>query len=290
MEDDGAVGHRAHVSLPMRAARAVVLARGAGSRMKRADGEAGLAVLNDAQQRAADAGLKAMMPMGGRPFLDFVIGSLADAGYTDVALIVAPSHDEIRRYYTSDAPPQRVRLSFLIQQEAIGTANAMLAVEPWALDEPFIVLNADNLYPVEALRALRVLEGPGLPAFEREDLIASSNIPAERVAAFAIIEVDASGCLTRIVEKPGAEAAAAAGPHALLSMNCWRFDRRIFAACRDVERSPRGEFELPLAVALAIERGMRVSAVPARGPVLDLSSRSDVAEVARRLAGVEVRT
>ena len=31
-------------------------------------------------------------------------------------------------------------------------------------------------------------------------------------------------------------------------MNVWRFDARIFAACRDVPRSVRGEFELPEAV------------------------------------------
>jgi dTDP-glucose pyrophosphorylase len=270
----------------MRATRAVVLARGAGSRMKRADDRAGL---DEAQQRAADAGLKAMMPMGGRPFLDFVIGSLADAGYTEVALVVAPDHEEIRRYYTKEVPPQRMRLSFLVQEQPVGTANAVLAIEPWSGDEPFITLNADNLYPVDALRALAELDGPGLPVFERGDLIASSNIPAERVAAFALIECDADGALARIIEKPGAEAVAAAGAHALVSMNCWRFDRRIFGACRDVEKSPRGEFELPLAVALAMARGVRFAAVPARGPVLDLSSRSDVAEVARRLAGVEAR-
>ena len=51
-------------------------------------------------------------------------------------------------------------------------------------------------------------------------------------------------------------------------MNVWRFDERIFAACRDVERSPRGEFELPEAVRLAIQRGVRFAVVPAQGPVL----------------------
>ena len=66
-------------------------------------------------------------------------------------------------------------------------------------------------------------------------------------------------------------------------MNCWRFDARIFAACRDVAPSPRGELELPQAVMLAVERGVRFRAIPARGPVLDLSRRADTAEVARRL-------
>ena len=72
-------------------------------------------------------------------------------------------------------------------------------------------------------------------------------------------------------------------------MNCWRFDGRIFEACRAVTRSARGEFELPEAVALAARRGVRFRAIPAAGPVLDLSRRADTADVERRLAGVDPR-
>jgi len=56
-----------------------------------------------------------------------------------------------------------------------------------------------------------------------------------------------------------------------------------------VPRSVRGEFELPQAVQLAITGGLALRAVRARGGVLDLSGRADVAEVGRRLARVEVR-
>jgi glucose-1-phosphate thymidylyltransferase len=72
-------------------------------------------------------------------------------------------------------------------------------------------------------------------------------------------------------------------------MNCWRFDREIFAACREVPRSVRGEFELPEAVGLAVSRGVPFAAFPASGAVLDLSHRADIAGVERRLAGVEPR-
>jgi glucose-1-phosphate thymidylyltransferase len=75
----------------------------------------------------------------------------------------------------------------------------------------------------------------------------------------------------------------------MVSMNCWRFDSRIFEACRDVPRSPRGEYELPVAVQLAVEQGGRFKVVPAAGPVLDLSQRADAVEVSRRLAGVMPR-
>jgi dTDP-glucose pyrophosphorylase len=264
-----------------RATRAVILARGLGKRMRAADPGA---VLTEPQRRAADAGLKAMIPIGARPFLDYLLSAVADAGLRDVALVVAPDHDAVRRHYEADAPPSRVRISFLIQPEALGTANAVLAAEAWTDDEPFVVMNADNLYPVAVLRALAALDEPGLPAFRRDELVRTGNIREDQVQSFALVEVGADGHVTRIVEKPDPDMIAAAGPSAMVSMNCWRFDRRIFAACRDVPRSARGEFELPQAVMLAVTRGVRFRAVPASGPVLDLSRRSDATEVARRLA------
>jgi glucose-1-phosphate thymidylyltransferase len=271
--------------------KAVVLARGLATRMRQAEPGAQLA---GAQAAAAAAGLKAMMPVGGDPaspagppFLDYVISSLADAGYDEVGLVIGPEHDAIRHRYGREHPPVRVILATLTQPQPLGTANAVLAVEPWVGEAPFVVLNADNLYPVPVLAALRMLESPGLPVFERGELIDASNIPPERVGSFALVEIDADGWLTRIVEKPGA--AAVSDPHRLVSMNCWRFDRRIFESCRDVPRSARGEFELPQAVALALERGIRFATLPAHGAVLDLSRQTDVAEVSRRLAAVVPR-
>jgi glucose-1-phosphate thymidylyltransferase len=221
-----------------------------------------------------------------------LLSALADAGATDVALVVAPDHEAVRNYYPPDAPLARIRLSFVVQPEALGTADAVLAAERWVDGSPFLAMNADNLYPPAALEALVNLDEPGLPVFARDELVRSGNIPAERVRSFALVEVDADGYLTRIVEKPreGLEATAGAnGNRALISMNCWRFDARIFAACRDVPRSPRGEFELPEAVGVAARRGVRFRALRVGGSVLDLSRRADAVEVARRLEGVVPR-
>jgi glucose-1-phosphate thymidylyltransferase len=127
-----------------------------------------------------------------------------------------------------------------------------------------------------------------LSGFDRDDLIRTSNIAPDRVRDFALIDGDGDGYLTRIIEKPSDPselARHAALQHPIISMNLWRFDARIFAACRDVPRSRRGEFELPEAVALAASRGVRFRIVPAPGPVLDLSTRADAADVARRLEG-----
>src|SRR4051794_2252159 len=282
MEDDAAAGDRPYVGRSHQPImlRAIVLARGLGTRMREAD----TTPLTPAQQRAADAGHKALMPVNGQPFLAFVLSHVADAGLREVALVVAPDHATLREHFAA-LPPQRVCLNFVVQPEPRGTADAVLATASWTGADPFLVMNADNLYPAPALRDLVALDGPGFAAFDADDLAATSNIPAERVRAFALAEVDADGWLRGIIEKPS-DLPPEGGSCLTISMNLWRFDARIYDACREVPRSARGEYELPEAVGLAIARGMRIAAVPARGPVLDLSRRADAADIERRVSGV----
>jgi UDP-N-acetylglucosamine diphosphorylase / glucose-1-phosphate thymidylyltransferase / UDP-N-acetylgalactosamine diphosphorylase / glucosamine-1-phosphate N-acetyltransferase / galactosamine-1-phosphate N-acetyltransferase len=267
----------------MTTARAIVLARGLGTRMRASDPSARL---TPEQLRAADAGLKPMIPINGRPLLDYILSSLADAGVRHVALVVAPDHATLRDHYLA-APPVRVQLDYVAQERPRGTADAVLAAETWARGEPFLAMNADNLYPVPALSELAALSEPALPAFDREDLVRSSNIPAERIRSFAFLDIDPSGYLTGIVEKPNKvlPPGSQKSPK-YISMNCWRFEQRIVQSCRDVPLSARGEFELPEAVGVAVGQGVRFKTFPARGPVLDLSTRSDATDVSRRLSGI----
>jgi dTDP-glucose pyrophosphorylase len=266
--------------------KAVVLARGMGSRMRRADSQS---PLEPGQAAAADSGVKAMIPFG-RPFLDYVLSALADAGLTEVCLAIGPEHGAIRDYYTRSVSPERLRVSFAIQQKPAGTADAVLAAEAFAGSDPFVAVNSDNYYPVSAYRSLTFLNGAGLPVFRRSTLVAQGNIPADRARQYALAVVDRDGFLERVLEKPDEAALASAGEKAWISMNCWRFSPAIFQACREIDLSPRGEFELPRAVDYAVVAlGQRFRAVPCREGVLDLSTRADVASVAERLRGIAVR-
>lgn len=254
--------------------------------MRRADPDAALDLR---QAQLADAGIKAMIPVG-RPFLDYVLSGLADAGYDDICLVIGPEHDVIRDRYTREVSPRRIRLTFVIQPEPRGTANAVTFVEEFAAGERFVVMNGDNYYPVESLAALGKLEEPGLPAFSRAALVADGIIPPQRIAQFALLDIGPDGYLRRIVEKPTEDTLAAFGDDPFVSMNCFNFGPEIFRACREVPPSPRGELEIPLAVQWAIDHhGIRPRALPFHLPVLDLSQRGDVAKVAARLSGITVR-
>jgi dTDP-glucose pyrophosphorylase len=264
--------------------KAVILAAGLGTRMQADDESTSLA---PEQAAAAAAGAKAMIPVG-RPFLDYVLASLADAGFADVCIVVGPHDEIVRARYRDGLVLSRLRVAFAVQSAAIGTADALLAAEEWVAGEPFVVLNADNYYPVDGLRQLRQSGEQATLAFSRAGLLQDGMIPPERIARYALLEVDQHGYLTDVTEKPD-EVTFASHRDAPISMNVWRFDAGIFRACREVQPSSRGELELPNAVRLAVRVvGARIRALPTDAPVLDLSHRADIPAVTARLRAVEV--
>lgn len=264
--------------------RAVVLAAGRGTRMQAADESVRLTL---EQSAAADAGLKALIPIHGHPFLAYVLHELAEAGFEDVCLVVGPGADDPIRVAVEEMPVERLRIRFAEQSAPRGSAHALLAAEPEAGDGAIVVINADNVYPATPLRMIRELDEPGLLGFDADALVARSNVTPEQVAAFALIEVR-DGYMVRIVEKPDADTARAMAG-APVSMTLWRFDPSIFDACRSITPSPRGELELADAVELAMERGTRFRVIPTRAGVLDISRRAHIPTVERWLEGVDPR-
>jgi dTDP-glucose pyrophosphorylase len=266
-----------------RVEKAVILARGLGTRMRKPVAEA---ALSQDQIAAAGSGVKAMIPIG-RPFLDYVLSGLADAGYSEVCLVIGPEHQMIRDYYQVQEPPKRTRVRFAVQEKPYGTADAVLAAREFAGNDYILVLNSDNYYPKEALSALKAAAQPGVALFERDRLISESNIPADRVQKFSVAKINKDGFLEHIYEKPSEDTIRELGSPILVSMNCWLFSPVIFRACLSIVPSSRGELELTDAVQYAIDaldEKFKVQVI--YGPVLDLSSRSDIAAVAEKLKNV----
>ena len=260
---------------------AVVLARGLGTRM-RASSAAGSG-LTSQQATAAASGYKALMPIGEHRLIDYSLSALADAGIERAVLVVGPEHEDFRRHIDS-LERTRLTIDLAVQVNPLGTADAVLSAEAAVGEESFLMVNGDNYYPRQVLHDLARHRGNALAGFDRAALVAESNIPAERIAAFAIVRAR-DGALEEIVEKPAAEVVRAAGAHAPVSMNAFRFTPEIFAACRRIAPSPRGELEIVDAV-----RALPgpVSVLPVTGGVLDLSRREDIAEVEARLSGTAV--
>jgi dTDP-glucose pyrophosphorylase len=260
--------------------KAVIMARGLGTRMRKQDESA---VLDKEQNAAANAGIKAMIPIG-RPFLDYVLSALADAGYSRTCLVIGPEHQAVRDYFEVQSPPKRMRVEFAIQEKPLGTADAVLAAREFVGEDLFLLMNSDNYYPIDTLAALGQLDGAGVSLFERDHLIAASNIPEDRILKFAVAKINNEGCLERIYEKPEEDIVKSLGTPLYVSMNCWVFTPAIFTACSQIKPSVRGELELTDAVQYAIDvMKEKLKALTFRDSVLDLSSRFDIAAVAEKL-------
>src|SRR5262249_49067447 len=118
-------GPRAPASAPVGAdgvtaiRKAIVLARGLGSRMRREDRGA---VLDAAREGVGGPGVRARIPIG-RRFLDFVLSGLADAGYAEACLVIGPEHGAVRDHYAGAGAPRRIAVAFAVQGEPLGTAD-----------------------------------------------------------------------------------------------------------------------------------------------------------------------
>lgn len=246
------------------------------------------ATLTQDQAAAADSGVKALVPLEGRPFLDYILSSLADAGCTEICLVIGPEHHQIRDRYTKHAPPVRFRISFAIQEKPLGTGSAVLAAADFVGSDEFLMVNSDNYYPLDVLRTLVDMGRPGTVLFTPEGLATHSNIEPARILAFALGRIGADGCLDALVEKPSADQLEQIGPERHVSMNVWRFPPSIFDACRELTPSVRGELELADAITMTIASGVRFKALSSDDGVLDLSRRGDIAAVKERLCDVVV--
>jgi NDP-sugar pyrophosphorylase family protein len=175
---------------------------------------------------------KALIPAGGRPFLDHQLGWLAAHGVTDVVLCVGYLGDAIRSHvYEGATGAARSGLRVRIVDEGDdlrGTAGALrLALDEGALEESFLVTYGDSFLPIDVAEVFRTFAACGRPAlmtvFRNDGRWDASNVMfdgqlvtlydkqrrARPAADFAFIDYGLSALERRVIEEevpPGAHA------------------------------------------------------------------------------------
>jgi NDP-sugar pyrophosphorylase family protein len=96
---------------------------------------------------------KPMAPVGGRPFLEYVLDRLVDAAVTDIILSVGYRAETIQEHFGNSY--RRVPLRYSIEKNALGTGGALVLALEGEDSSPVLVLNGDTLVEVdyEALAA-----------------------------------------------------------------------------------------------------------------------------------------
>src|SRR5437899_8738786 len=91
-----------------------------------------------------------MIPIGGRPLLEHQIELSRKHGFTDISIFACYRANIIREHF-GDGKRWGVNISYVVEQEPLGTAGAVLAALD-RLSDAFLVLYGDVMVNVNLAR------------------------------------------------------------------------------------------------------------------------------------------
>ena len=201
---------------------------------------------------------KHLLPVLGRPFMDYTIERLRQAGFTRI--IILKGHNGHAFSIYKDQPDIE-----LVEQhrfhERYGTAAAIENVKD-VVHEPFAVIAGDNLYSANDLRQMAADNG--------RMKIGGYRTPQWQ--GMGILKQREDGTLDRIIEKP----ATFVGDH--INASLYQFQPSIFPIIESLQPSPRGEYEITDAINIVAAREA-VDVVELRDRWLDLTAPTDIPKI-----------
>ena len=217
--------------------------------------------------RLADAGEdtpKPLMPIAGVTVIERILDALTGEGFDDAVVVTGHRAGEVERHLAS-----RPAVRFVRQEHPQGTGDALLAARSAIGDEPFLVTWVDVI--VEPGTYRRVAEAAG----DYDGAVAVNHLDDLSTGGAVAVE---DGWVTGITEKPGPMAGW--NQTGVLALS-----REVWPHVAAVERSVRGEYELPDAINAWVGDGGRIAAVPVEGPVFEIGTPQGLAAAVAYFSG-----
>lgn len=215
---------------------------------------------------------KTMLPVAGKPIIQYNIESLRDKGITDILLIVRYKEEMVRNYF-GDGSDFGVNIFYKTQKDFLGTANAISYGEDF-IDDSIIVLNGDIILDDEIIHEIIKKYNYLTP----DTLMLLTEV--EDPSAFGVVEIE-NGNIKSIVEKPKREEA----PSNLVNAGIYIFNKDIFDKIRKTEISERGEYEITDSVSLQIKDNKTVIGHKTSKDWIDVGRPWELIEVNEDLIG-----
>lgn len=175
---------------------------------------------------------KQLLPIYDKPMIYYPLAVLMQAGLRDILIITTPQDQSQFQGTLGDGSQWGVRLSYAIQPEPEGLAQALIIAEDYLAGAPSVLILGDNLFFGDAL--------PSLLA-EAAAHTAGATLFAYRVAhpeRYGVLDYDSAGAVRAIIEKP------LKPPSEDAVTGLYFFDHNASARARTLTPSARGELEI----------------------------------------------
>ena len=230
--------------------KAVLLAAGRGTRMRELTSQVP----------------KPMLEVRGKPILQHIIEGMHAAGIANFLLIVGWRAEVVREFF-GDGAQLSVRIDYTTQVVQDGTgkvlelAREFCGLDPFLLSYGDILVDAPNYLPLAS------------PALEVEAIISVKQ--SEDVSKGGAVFVNDKFEMTDLREKPQPGEPTSPWYNAGIYM----FRQSIFEFISQLQRSPRGEFELTDAIRDLAMSGKRVQAFELTGKWADVRDPEILAQL-----------
>ena len=237
--------------------RGLILAGGAGTRLR----------------PITHTSAKQLVPVANKPVLFYGIEAMAEAGIEQVGIIIAPETGPEIEAAVGDGSRFGVLISYIVQDEPLGLAHAVLTAEAFLGSSPFVMYLGDNLLQGGISDLVAAFRDSAPDA-----LILLTPVPDPEhygVAELAAAAGGEVGRVVRLVEKPSQ-------PETDLALvGVYMFTAQIHDAARAIAPSARGELEITDAIQHLVDAGMRVEPHIVQGWWKDTGRLDDMLEANR---------
>ena len=169
---------------------------------------------------------KCLLPVYNQPMIMYPLSAIKQAGIKDVCIIVSPEHAHLFAKLLADGSELDLNISFKIQKDPRGICDAIALAEDFVAGDNFCVMLGDNVMFDDLTQAVSEFRGGAN--------ILLTDVEDPRPFGVARFENEK---LVQLEEKPQNP------PSNLVWIGCAMFDAKFFDYARNIELSPRGEYE-----------------------------------------------
>lgn len=201
-----------------------------------------------------------------KPFLAYLLDNIFKAGYQEVILVVGFKKDLMEKFveqYRFKGEKQHITIISQFEklgpkEKIYGTACPLMCVKDLAGNENFISLVGDNFYTVEDLEAMN----------EDDNVTYVAGRESQNPEKYGVLMTD-NGFLKEIIEKPKEFVGN------IINTSLYKFTPDIFEKVFEIEKSPRGEYEITDAISL-LARDQKVKVKRIQGFWMDFGRPEDI--------------